>query len=381
MNAKMENILEHNLLKNRKENIRRTLTIFEENNLNPDNFCLMPFVNIILEPTGSIGLCRHKGTEFSLGNIKDNTISEIWNGEFAKRWRKEFLEGKPKICEVEFKHRKCHLCPELNKMIPQAQIKELPEKFIRLTANFNGKCNLECQMCHIWKMPNSLYDDLNFWEPAKKDIFPYVKEIDMLSGEPFIQKDTYRLIDEVTETNPDCLWTITTNCHWKLNQRIKEKLDKIKVKNLILSVDSFNKDTYAKIRKKGNLEFVLENIERLKEYESERIDKGMTPLTMNLHFLVQKDNWMEVKYAIDYCLEQDIQPFISYCYHPTEHSVDTLSQKEKTEILDFYIHQLTWDYITQITRIINPILDGLKPIEKIKYLDLLKVKKEDFESE
>ena len=33
----------------------------------------------------------------------------------------------------------------------------------KLTANLNGLCNLRCTMCHIWRKPNDVYNDENFW--------------------------------------------------------------------------------------------------------------------------------------------------------------------------------------------------------------------------
>src|SRR5690606_29665006 len=227
--------------------------------LDEHNFCLVPFTTIILEPDGQVGMCRQKGSDFPIGNIKENTIEEIWNGEKARKWRREFLTGSPINCETEVRHRRCNHCPENNKLLSDIELNEIQTTPIRkLTANFNGKCNLQCQMCDIWQKPNGLYDEINFWEPAKKNIFPYLKEVDLLSGEPFIQGDTYRLIDEISEVNPDCFWIFTTNAHWKLTPKVKESLNKIKIKNIILSIDSLDKETYHKMRYPGDLNFVLD---------------------------------------------------------------------------------------------------------------------------
>ena len=369
------------VLKKKSLEVQGVIREFKNKNLDPETFCIMPFVNIILEPTGSVGLCRHKGTEFSLGNIKENTISEILNGEKARKWRREFIEGKPQICKVELKHRKCNLCPELNKMLPHTPIEETPEKYIRLTANFNGFCNLECQMCHIWKMPNGLYDEINFWQPAKLDVFPFLKEIDMLSGEPFLQKDTYRLIDEVTSVNNDCLWTFTTNAHWKLNSKIKNSLDKINIKNIILSVDSLIPNTYAKIRKNGNLSIVLDNIQKLREYEQERLKNGLSALNMHLHFLTQPDNWKELQSIIDYCIKNNIHPFISFCYEPYQHSLESQDQSVREGILDFYLSTMDYSAILFSMRVIKPLIDSLPPVDRINYIERIgELKKRDLKS-
>lgn len=373
-----KDLLQHPLVVGRRKDLEENIERIQRANFKEDRFCLMPFVNIILEPNGSVGLCRHKGTEHSLGNLKNQTWKEIWNGDQAKAWRTEFLEGKPQTCTAELTHQKCNLCPQLGKMFPNdpSQLKAEMSPPVRLTANFNGQCNLRCIMCDVWELPNGFYTEENFWSPARTDLFPYLKEIDMLSGEPFIQADTFKLIDEVSSLNPDCLWSITTNAHWTFNKRIKEGVDKIKIKNLILSVDSFNKETYNKIRTPGNLEVVLKNIEILREYEKERIQNGQTPLHMNLNFVVQRDNWQEINEVLHYCLDRNIHPFLTFCYRPNELSLLSLSEAERKQILETYLQTMKWDEICLAHRVFSPLIDSFPPLDKAYFLDKMKGKKD-----
>lgn len=161
-------ILQRQFLEKTKKKVIETLNLFEEMNLDKNTFCVMPFVNIILEPNGDVGICRQKGTSFTFGNIQNQSIDEIWSSQKIQEWRQGHLDGTPKICEVELVDRKCNLCPELNALLPNAEIDNIKNpKILRLTANLNGKCNLQCQMCNVWKMPNGFYTEENFWIPAK----------------------------------------------------------------------------------------------------------------------------------------------------------------------------------------------------------------------
>lgn len=374
----MSSLLDHHLLTKRRAGVREAKDSFLKKGLDPQKFCIMPFVNLILEPNGSIGICRQKGTEFSVGNIKDGEIHQLWNNEAIRYWRKDFLEGRGEVCDQELRHRQCQLCPELNKMFPHVSLSEVQDSPpLRLTANLNGQCNLECQMCHVWKMPNGLYNDKNFWIPAKENIFPYLQEVDMLSGEPFIQADTFRLIDEISEVNPHCQWSFTTNAHWLLNKKIIDALEKIEVKNLMISIDSLDKETYAIIRKKGNLDLVLRNVERLKEYEADRLSRGKSGFSMNLNALIQKDNWRECRHFIDWGLENNIHPFVKFCYEPEEHSLLTLSSKEKFFILDEFLGY-SWDYLSLLKRVWHPVVDSLPTPEKAFYLQAFLTKRDKF---
>lgn len=376
-----KSILSHPLLEKRRADVSKTNQWFDDQKLKANEFCIMPFVNIILEPGGDVGFCRHKGTEFIFGNIQNSTLSEIWNGEKIKSWRREFISGEIKTCSKELHDQQCNLCPQLNTMQAKVTLNE-EQSFppLRLTANLNGKCNLECQMCHVWQLPNGFYTEENFWKPGREEMFPHLEEIDMLSGEPLIQADTFKLIEEVSSLNPDCLWSITTNAHWNLGKKITDALDKIKIKNLIISVDSFEVESYAKIRKKGNLSIVLKTIEDLIVYEKDRVSRGLSPLSMNLNFLIQKDNWKEVKSAIDYCLERNIHPFLTFCHEPLEYSLLSLELSERIDILNYYLDNLTWDYLTQIRRITVPLLESLPIKDKKLFLIKMMSIKESFES-
>lgn len=361
------------LLNDLKEEVHLTLEMFERFDLKNDQYCVMPFATLILEPNGDIGGCRHKGTEFVFGNITQNTIEEIWTSKKMQDWRNEYLDGTPIACKTELVDRRCNLCPELNKLLPHADRKNIKNpKVLRFTANMNGKCNLECQMCHVWRMPNGFYTEENFWIPARKTIFPEILEMDLLSGEPFIQKDTFRLIDEVSALNSECVWTFTTNLHWALSKSIKASLDKIKIKNIIVSIDSLEEETFSKIRLKGDLKFALRNLEALIEYEKERLERGLSGINIRFNCLIQKDNWKEVRNVINYCLEKEIPPFLTFLYEPLQYSLLDLEYEQRINILEFYFKNLSKDEINFNLRVIKPLIRSLERFDYIYYLNRLK---------
>ena len=335
----------------------------------PENFCPVPFSTIIAEPDGRIGSCRLKGAEFEIGNIlEENDLMEIWNSDFIQKWRTEFLTGNVTICEREIRHRACNLCSDNNKLLDKIELNAKQSKILKFTANFNGLCNLECKMCHIWQKPNGLYDEIDFWRVAEKDIFPFVLEMDLLSGEPFIQKDTFKLIDMVAPINPDCNWVFTTNAHYKFTKKLEGYLDKIKIKSIMLSIDSFDEEVFSVIRKKGKLPLVLETALEFKKYRDKRVEQGRNSFPILLGFLIQKDNWKELGEALDYCKEMDFRPHIQYAYEPLDCSLMDWGEEKHKEILDWYLDNLTWDQIEMGIRAITPSFDKLNGIDKVNYL-------------
>jgi len=338
----------------------------------PEHFCIVPFTNMIFNPDGRVGICRQKGTDHFVGNITEESIEDIWNNQYLRDWRKEFLSGDINVCKKEIERTSCHLSMDNYTLWDEVDLSEIQSgPMLKLTANFNGKCNLRCKMCHIWTMQNGLYDQINFWDQAKDQVFPHIKEVEMLSGEPFIQEDTYRLIDEVSKVNKDCLWSFTTNGHWKLNKKIKTSLDKINVKNIIISIDSLRPDLYAEIRRDGNLQVVLDNLDLLVQYNQERIESGKTPLELTLHFLVMRENWDELEELVLFVEEKGLRLTIDNLYEPNELAISSLSEDDQLAMCEHYLKRLSWSQITRLMRFFTAIASNLSGINKASLLDQL----------
>ena len=54
----------------------------------PRAFCYAPFVNLMFDTRGSVRACCQSVTH-SLGNITQQSLSEIWFGEVAEKLREE----------------------------------------------------------------------------------------------------------------------------------------------------------------------------------------------------------------------------------------------------------------------------------------------------
>lgn len=324
------------------------LRSFDELSL-PKNFCVVPFTNLILNPSGKVSVCRQKGTDHTIGDLNNQSLEEIWNGDTLKQWRKEFLDGNPQICKKEIENDQCHLGSGSYFFFKDVQLditqKNLP---LKLTANFNGSCNLKCEMCHVWTMENGFYDKIDYWPELREKFLPYIKEIELLSGEPFVQQDTFRLIEEVSAVNPDCVWSFTTNGHWTLTEKVQKALSKITVKNIIYSVDSLDSDRYHQIRKPGNLKVVLDNIEAMKIYNFSRGQE----IALNFHFLVMQSNWDELYDVLQFCREKQLMPILNYLNEPVEFSLSTLSEEKRRGIMDFYLSEKGTPYLREGMRII-----------------------------
>ena len=297
-----------------------------------------------------------------MGDVKKSTLEEIWSSEKMKALRREFLEGNPKTCAKHMSVNGCHLIR--NDLLSDVELNESPAfPMKRLDLMINGKCNLECKMCDIWKMPNDVYTKNGFWEEGHKKIFPFLKEIDCKGGEPFIQRDIFRLMDEVSEVNSECLWHFTTNGHYRLNEKMISHLDKIKIVRVSLSIDSLSPKTFADIRKNGRLTTVLEALNDWIDYREGA--KGGSRFQLCVNMVVQRDNWREVTRFINFCRgKKETHPFFIPLIRPSKFSIFGLLEEQRAEILEYYLKFMKLQKEESYLRLIKPIAASLNPSSK-----------------
>ncbi len=336
-----------------------------------DDFCPVPFFSTIFEANGKVCLCRQKGNEFGVGDIRSQPFERIWNGEKIRSIRAEFLSGNVRTCRSEIDVDHCNLSPEHLEYLDLIDLKEVQERLPqRITPNFNGHCNLRCEMCHVWKFPDKIYDQIGFWKKLEEEILPVIREIDHFSGEPFVQKDTYRLIRLVSRINPQIIWSFTTNGNWRLKGAIQEHLDTIRIRNLIFSIDSLDPIRYARVREKGILARALKAIEDCAAYEQERISRGLSSLGLSVNMTVQQENLMDVPALVKFCREHELRLSIRTVTEPRHLSIERLEKQQLIAALEHFIECMPPKDLMRTYRITKFILDQVSPIDRARLLVL-----------
>jgi cyclic pyranopterin phosphate synthase len=323
-----------------------------------EEFCPIPFLQLQLNPMGSVSACCFSG-EVPVGTVPSQGIQEIWNGEKMQAWRKEFLEGNIRTCRAPIDTFQCH--KNYRHLIPNVELKEIQSHGPRrLDLRFNGKCNLQCQMCDVWKQPNGIYDSSDFWVVGPTEIFPYLLEVDMLGGEPFIQADTFRFIDAVSAVNPRCTWGFITNGNYVLNAKLISYLDKLILRHIHISLDAMSAETYAKIRVGGRWEKTLQTVKDYAAYRARRSEEGRG-FALFASFCVQRDNWRELPSFLLLCEELGLTPIIQNVItddtgHRAHLAIANLRTEAKAEILDFLKERVSpqnQDYIRPILNLLG----------------------------
>src|ERR1043165_2813757 len=290
--------------------------------------CQAPFNNMYFNVHGQAAPCWL--TLDSSENIAEKTIKEIWTGERFTRIRRAIRERKLSTY--------CSTCEKNiqtgNYVSVLAKLYDLNYPLtdfpVEMEFELSNICNLECVMCkgelsssirekreHLPKL-SSPYTQ-SFVEQLK-DFLPYLKEAKFLGGEPFLIPLYYDIWDSIIKINPEIKITVTTNgTVW--NKRVIEILQALHC-NIIISIDSFNSETYKRIRIGGNLEKVLENFEQFRSYCKSR----NTYMGISINPL--RKNWHELKSYVEFCNEKDVPLWFNTIVYPYTEALWTLRSEE-----------------------------------------------------
>lgn len=326
------------------------------------NFCPAPFTTLIINADGKVGCCREKGTEHSIGNAFESSLEDIWNNEAIRKWRQEFLSGEIETCKKELHDMSCNLFKHNMDLLPHVDYSEYQAgPILRLSPDINGRCNLKCPMCIVWKKPNGKYDlKPNFWENLEANVLPHLKIMDPLSGEPFIQEDLYKIIRMTAKVNPECRWNFTTNGQWEMTQKIKDHLDMILIDVISVSMDSVKHETYAKIRKGGDLQVLKRNIVSLIEYVNERESRTGQRIHIVLNFTLQNDNAYELQSMFEYAEQVGLHPMIVFLYDPAQMSLESWEEEKKVDLLKYYFKTMDKKWLLISHRMLLAVIRSIQ---------------------
>ena len=194
-------------------------------------FCMYPWIHFHAYPNGAALPCCHAEMDSPIGDMRKNTIKEIWNQTPLKQIRKQMLTEQPisactKCYEQESvgfvsgrlsanTHHGHHI-----KRVNETKLDGTLDRF-ELTywdIRFSNLCNLSCRSCgHIfssswyqdqvklagpeWKKNNKVLNyagrfETDAWDQLVEHI-DHVEQIYFAGGEPLLMEEHYRILDEL----------------------------------------------------------------------------------------------------------------------------------------------------------------------------------------
>lgn len=249
-----------------------------------DNYalCIFPFEAAQISMNGDVFVCCPPwSSSYSFGNIYETPFDEIWNGEKAREFRRQFINNDYKYCNLDLCVKDCS-----HKIIP-TETAPKPKTFIFCyDATCNVKC-IFCRSCHE-KQDLSYFDEnmdkmlLSMLDNAENVCLSGV-------GECLVSPHSRKLIKRISELFPKIKFSLISNgvlCD-------KENLEELGILNKLLSITislhATKKPTYNKLVVGGNYEKVMKNLEFLSDLKkSGKLEK------LILNFVVNAYNYKEM---------------------------------------------------------------------------------------
>lgn len=200
------------------------------------SFCMLPWVHQHAYPDGRVYPCCLADYWHPVGNLKKNTMREVWNQEGYKEIRRLMLEDQPvKQCTKCYEQEKNgffsmrydanrnygHNISDIDKTLPDGTHPEFKIRY--WDVRFSNLCNFRCRTCgpvfssnwyndHV-KLYNRL-PDVNNIPMARieyaagdeesmirqmEEHIPYLEQVYFAGGEPLIMKEHYVLLEKLIE--------------------------------------------------------------------------------------------------------------------------------------------------------------------------------------
>jgi radical SAM protein with 4Fe4S-binding SPASM domain len=292
-------------------------------------FCSAPWMHLHVVNDGRTYPCCMTpiDNQSALGNVNENSLSEIMNSPKAKLMRKGMLEGKPLP-------QSCHRCvskeesglgsmrigmndhwfDDVEDLIAttneDGSLDEM--RLLYWDFRFSNYCNLACRTCSplfstAWDQDYikvfgeghghlgliNLDSNKQFWDNLK-DTIHTAKEIHFAGGEPLIMPEHWRLIEMLEKSNNyDVKLKYSTNVTMLTNKgrNIIDIWKKFKHVHLSLSIDGTG-DIFELVRHKGKWEPTKKNLLAIEEAG---IDFWVHPTISMLNIFrldkIHKDFW------------------------------------------------------------------------------------------
>ena len=318
------------------------------------HFCMLPWLHLHAFPDGRAYPCCMSEYNLPAGNLKEQTMKEVWNSKGIKDMRVNMLNGRPS--------KECNRCYEQESAGFVSMRHSSSQNFgqhIALTdttnedgsldwfqiryydIRFSNLCNFRCRSCGSIFSSNwyndevKLYGDRghqrimfagkteeDMWEQMQEHI-PFLDQIYFAGGEPLIMEEHYRLLNELVKREMFHVRLIYNTNFSKLaykDQDVLELWKKFKTVSVGASLDASG--ARGEYIRKGqdwtetvdnrrrmlevcpNVDFYISatvsiyNVLHISDFHKEWVELGLIkPQDFNINIL-QSPNWFRIDVAV-----------------------------------------------------------------------------------
>jgi pyruvate-formate lyase-activating enzyme len=259
-----------------------------------DRFCQMPFSFAEIHQGGDVFFCCPTWTGFrSIGNVFRDSSADLWNSLEAQEIRTGILDGSFRGCD-------CAVCPEIVSGNLPRRTKEhdayaptLSKGPKKVKLCHDDTCNLSCPSCRTHMIVANRERQAELDRMLNEFIVPFLADTSTLwlsgDGDPFASKHYRDILRATAQSNPGMRINLHTNAvlcderAWD-DCSLHGRVDEVDV-----SIDAARPETYAIVRRGGNFERLLKNLEFLGRLRQDGMIKRF-----EIAFVVQERNFREM---------------------------------------------------------------------------------------
>lgn len=270
-------------------------------------YCTFPFENVEIHEGGDLYFCCPNWQKKPFGNCNSGSILDAWNSDAAQEIRASIIDGSYKYCNSMCPHLQAGSLSDFSNLKPEQKLffssnqtfLNIPPS--RLMLCYDRSCNLSCESCRTQKILHGAESEQyksykKFTDQIIKDFFSFSSDNEIRlnitgSGDPFASVTYRQFLENLDGSHfPKLKIDFQTN-GVLFGPQMWDRLDKIRsnIGEIYVSVDAATEKTYRLVRRGGNWQQLLSNIEFLK---SLRLKKEIDFLQVN--FIVQQRNYLEM---------------------------------------------------------------------------------------
>lgn len=330
----------------------------------------MPWIHLHAGYKGKVTACCVANIPF--GNVNEQNLDEIWNGEAIQTIREKFLrnESDPR----------CASCISVeasgNQSIRQETILEYGGSWlsnpnsnpIYFDIRFSNLCNYTCRTCwhgasSSWfeeakELKNTAGDsaiiqnitDYELFFERYQSVFKTAKAFYFAGGEPLIMKEHFHLVSWLAENNPSVSLRYNTNLSsltYK-NHSLLSLWKKFRKVSILVSLDGIGQGGEY-IRKGMNWEKVEANLEAILQQDAIQIQIAPTVSLLNVFHLPEMYTYLKRRFNLkvgDW--------YLNFLERPFHYNVKALPAEMKQSLVKHYD---SFDFESEEKKMFQAILD------------------------
>lgn len=268
-------------------------------------YCKNPWNCLELNNDGKCFFCNPCFSNFHLiGNIFENDINEIWNGEKAQQYRQDILDKKYTYCNYD----NCN-GNKVAELPFDGVIAPYPEY---VNVGYDYTCGQRCIVCRdeFKALPT---EECQMWEEKlETHILPITSKAKYIfvncRGEFFDSNHTQKMVAAILKNNPNIKVDFISNgikCTEK--NLIKHNLLG-KIFRIHISLHAATRKTYKKIFRNDKFDDVMKNVRHISE-----LKKSGQIEDFEIMFVITNENYKEMPAFVKLAEELDARAAFSAC--------------------------------------------------------------------